>query len=1332
MSSSKPSSPSLSDAVSETFSTVLDEESIGNEVGKANEMDITMDEKSNTSSVIFSEYSNLRRHSSSSEIKPTSSDDEGFTSRASSPTFSESILDEESVSFDEPRKLEIYHVEDVDFDEVLDDEEETDLGITIKEEPKDEYAEKSIQQTFADETSVDMDGDEETSTKPSTTMDDSVSVEMDENEDEESVKPTSMVRNESILMDEVDAESTTFDEEPYPESEKSMFSLKKNADEESVDMDEEDQSEEIPPMETTEKTVDKLQTVDNPLDNTDLVLTQEEASSEPPPAQSDIPSSAPVTTTEQTQTTTIQTASPNITISQNQPSTETQQSETHSLPIAMSPSPLPDDSHRAIVKSEPGTAPMKSNSIQDAILISDDEEEQNEKDQNDEMVDEESEGDEFEYLDTSDDSDEENDYHPSQSARRMASALTKIGTELCSGTFSSGGELYTRVGFPGIQIKFTDPSTQETEFQYLSLPVTKHQAQELISIAKPKNSTRKSWFLTPDQFEVTNPAWNSMVGELIQDTSRNGLGVSPQKSISYQLSHMIVYEPNDQIVQEKPTMVENGFAKFIVQLPSACTGGEVIVTYRDNALKYDFYSSSPYLPSYLTYFYECEATECAIYEGYRLCLVYDITYLGPAKRVPSLDTPIKITDGLVQVANKWLADESPFVVYVCDSSSNLLDPLKGSDALVFDFLTKFNNSHQLFEIYNGIFEKKNIYTREITRGKYTYDDESSCDSESCDYADTSYVVRQVCGSNSSVISQTLNISVSDVVPYRTLVNLPSEDRRKEMLHNEIRVHETWKKRCLVIIPKKYSHLSLKYMDEKTRFEGFMKLYQLFRDQKVSKDLCLELAYSQHTSSYFRNNLALLIPIFISLNDCELVKKYLNPTPILELDTWRVLVDHFGVIQLKNEFLVGLVLISCNNFAEVEQKAQTCLAIVLSFNIDELTFEFLKKLTEKIDSIITSTRNTLSISFLYALVAVIFNVNYPITDVVRKLILRTVNSAPNIENYGDTLLQILNMLFKNNEEKTLCIQIFDNILQKSTWQNFEKSIQIVSNFIAVLGTNDMKTKLLEYCNRMININSIPIALKMLEQFIAKNEHHTLYLSKYIRKSIISSLQNSQINTALCQQVLGIMYKSGFKDDIASITSIIIGKSGSNTTELLYPLIRWVDKDLGREAFQHPGFNSILQYCLNFIRLSLGHMKGGPTEDWSIPVTVSCTCDDCKIIQAFLRDKIKVKLEFRKAESKRNHVYSSANTAAGKYLNFETVKSGSPHTLVITKTSTPQDAEKKRIQKVQDAYDYLNRLSSAVMSGNFGQVSPSSSSSSLSSNLAKRSSDASSSQPFKKTK
>jgi hypothetical protein len=118
----------------------------------------------------------------------------------------------------------------------------------------------------------------------------------------------------------------------------------------------------------------------------------------------------------------------------------------------------------------------------------------------------------------------------------------------------------------------------------------------------------------------------------------------------------------------------------------------------------------------------------------------------------------------------------------------------------------------------------------------------------------------------------------------------------------------------------------------------------------------------------------------------------------------------------------------------------------------------------------------------------------------------------------------------------------------------------------------------------------------------------------------------------------------------------------------------DRDLAAEALY------------NHVVAALAAALGSPArcpDDWSIAPPIGCTCELCRELASFLRDKQRTQHPWRLAKERRSHVHHVIDSN-GLPVTHVTIRQGSPHTLVLTKQVTlfeREAAERTRWQALR---------------------------------------------------
>ena len=321
-------------------------------------------------------------------------------------------------------------------------------------------------------------------------------------------------------------------------------------------------------------------------------------------------------------------------------------------------------------------------------------------------------------------------------SKQLWSALNK---NLPVVEFSVGGESNELPPIPGLVIKGIGD---------VSLPLVENCAvtKSVISICQQApfgkgletvldTSVRKAWELDPSQFSFTNPNWNSGLERLLHRVMCNLIGCAldeedekrrkeddnddddeeeeeeeeeveekkeKEEAIQEQVRHcrassfstrcspykLLVYEVGGHFLYHRDTEKEPGmFATMVVQLPSKCVGGNLVVKHKESTHNHDFGQSSgkaPYMAHFAAHYADLEHKVEEITSGVRVAVVYNICWegLGPTPSIPLQDTQATL---IASILEQWdLTSNEKLVIcldhqYTDRSIRSGVAGLKGTD-----------------------------------------------------------------------------------------------------------------------------------------------------------------------------------------------------------------------------------------------------------------------------------------------------------------------------------------------------------------------------------------------------------------------------------------------------------------------------------------------------------------------------------------------------------------------------------------------------------------------------------------------------------------------------
>ena len=293
-------------------------------------------------------------------------------------------------------------------------------------------------------------------------------------------------------------------------------------------------------------------------------------------------------------------------------------------------------------------------------------------------------------------------------AKQLWSALNK---NLPVVEFSVGGEAYELSSAPGLFIKGIGdiplPLLENNEITKSVIAICKQAPFGKGLMTVLDTNVRRAWELDPSQFYFENPSWNSGLERLLHRVTCNLIGCAKNEDEEEEqnkehLGHshtsnsstrchaykLLVYEVGGHFLYHRDTEKEPGmFATMVVQLPSKCVGGSLIVRHKESTHNHDFGQSSgkaPYMAHFAAHYADLEHKVEEVTSGVRVAVVYNICWvgLGPTPFVPMQDTQATL---IASILEQWdLTSNEKLVIcldhqYTDRSIRSGVAGLKGTD-----------------------------------------------------------------------------------------------------------------------------------------------------------------------------------------------------------------------------------------------------------------------------------------------------------------------------------------------------------------------------------------------------------------------------------------------------------------------------------------------------------------------------------------------------------------------------------------------------------------------------------------------------------------------------
>jgi hypothetical protein len=180
---------------------------------------------------------------------------------------------------------------------------------------------------------------------------------------------------------------------------------------------------------------------------------------------------------------------------------------------------------------------------------------------------------------------------------------------------------------------FPNPGLQIEGSHIISLPLTEPDAEAIKSIAKQATygtgeqsivdtSVRKTWELSPSEFQFANPQWESYFNTTILASAADGLGL---QNITASLQKLLLYEKGSFFKRHKDSETEDGMlGTLVVCLPSRHHGGAVHLSFKSENRTLATDLTPLWDLTALAWFSDVSHEVAELTDGYRLVLTYKL------------------------------------------------------------------------------------------------------------------------------------------------------------------------------------------------------------------------------------------------------------------------------------------------------------------------------------------------------------------------------------------------------------------------------------------------------------------------------------------------------------------------------------------------------------------------------------------------------------------------------------------------------------------------------------------------------------------------------------
>jgi hypothetical protein len=167
-------------------------------------------------------------------------------------------------------------------------------------------------------------------------------------------------------------------------------------------------------------------------------------------------------------------------------------------------------------------------------------------------------------------------------------------------------------------------------------PVRAPLAKKLIAVARPAKfgrgaqtltdaSVRDTWEIMPDLVTLDGPAWEATLGAVL-DGVRDELGLPTTTKLRAELHAMLVYGKGQFFLPHQDSEKDDAMVgTLVVSLPSAHTGGELVVEHGGESVTY---RTSKEELSFVAFYADCRHQVKPVKSGYRVTLTLNLLAAG--------------------------------------------------------------------------------------------------------------------------------------------------------------------------------------------------------------------------------------------------------------------------------------------------------------------------------------------------------------------------------------------------------------------------------------------------------------------------------------------------------------------------------------------------------------------------------------------------------------------------------------------------------------------------------------------------------------------------------
>ena len=180
----------------------------------------------------------------------------------------------------------------------------------------------------------------------------------------------------------------------------------------------------------------------------------------------------------------------------------------------------------------------------------------------------------------------------------------------------------------------------------IAFPLLPEQVERLLAIAEAAPygrgektlldpTVRRSWQIGPDRIRIGGRRWKQTLSDLVADAA-SGLGVN--EPVAADFYKLLLYDAGSFFVGHRDTEKAPGmFATLVIVVPSAHSGGELVVRHLGRELMFDLRPEDPSEIGFAAFYADCVHEVRPVVTGHRLTLVYNLCFLGKKRDLGAPD-----------------------------------------------------------------------------------------------------------------------------------------------------------------------------------------------------------------------------------------------------------------------------------------------------------------------------------------------------------------------------------------------------------------------------------------------------------------------------------------------------------------------------------------------------------------------------------------------------------------------------------------------------------------------------------------------------------------------